>query len=122
MGIPATFMLAPGCSPWRPQSEPTTSRDAVTDGGGGADMRRASNRLRGERGIVIALASAHTRVNRVFFKLYAVPASGLWADADFLGSPSTGQIRQASYTGTCSYAAIRAESLPGESRGHCGQH
>jgi hypothetical protein len=44
MGIPATFMLAPGRSPWRPQSEPTTSRDAVTDGGGGADMRRASNR------------------------------------------------------------------------------
>jgi hypothetical protein len=47
MGIPATFMLAPGCSPWRPQSEPTTSRDAVTDGGGGADMRRASNRRLG---------------------------------------------------------------------------
>jgi hypothetical protein len=43
-GHPATFMLAPGCSPWRPQSEPTTSRDAVTDGGGGAGMRRASNR------------------------------------------------------------------------------
>ena len=45
MGIHATLMLAPGCSPWRPQSEPTTSPDAVTDGGGGADMRRASNRL-----------------------------------------------------------------------------
>ncbi len=44
MGIHATLMLAPGCSPWRPKSEPTTSRDAVTDGGGGADMRRASNR------------------------------------------------------------------------------
>jgi hypothetical protein len=43
-GHPATFMLAPGCSPWRPQSEPATSRDAVTDGGGGAGMRRASNR------------------------------------------------------------------------------
>jgi hypothetical protein len=33
-----------GCSPWRSQSEPTTSPNAVTDGGGGADMRRASNR------------------------------------------------------------------------------
>jgi hypothetical protein len=44
MGIHATLMLAPGCSPWRPKSEPTTSPDAVTDGGGGADMRRASNR------------------------------------------------------------------------------
>ena len=45
MGIPARFMLAQGRSPWRPQSEPTTSSDAVTDGGGEADMRRASNRL-----------------------------------------------------------------------------
>src|SRR6266516_5027600 len=44
MGIHATPMLAPGCSPWRPKSEPTTSPDAVTDGGGGADVRRASNR------------------------------------------------------------------------------
>jgi hypothetical protein len=44
MGIHATLMLAPGCSPWRPKSEPTTSPDAVTDGGGGAGMRRASNR------------------------------------------------------------------------------
>jgi hypothetical protein len=47
MGIHATLMLAPGCSPWRPKSEPTTSPDAVTDGGGGADMRRASNRRSG---------------------------------------------------------------------------
>jgi hypothetical protein len=38
-------MLAPGCSPWRPQQlEPATSPDAVTDGGGGADMQRASIR------------------------------------------------------------------------------
>src|SRR5271166_1419730 len=44
MGIHATLMLAPGCSPWRPKSEPTTSPDAVTDGGGGADMRRAHTR------------------------------------------------------------------------------
>ncbi len=44
MGTHVTLMLAPGCSPWRPQSEPTTPPDAVTDGGGGADMRRASNR------------------------------------------------------------------------------
>src|SRR5260370_14848074 len=44
MGIHAALMLAPRCSPWRPKSEPTTSPDAVTDGGGGADMRRASNR------------------------------------------------------------------------------
>jgi hypothetical protein len=48
MGIHATLMLAPGCSPWRPKPEPTTSPDAVTDGSGGAHMRRASNRLRGE--------------------------------------------------------------------------
>ena len=41
----ATSMLAPGSSPWRPQSEPTASRDVVTDGGGGADMRRASTAL-----------------------------------------------------------------------------
>ncbi len=40
MGIHATLMLAPGCSQWRPKSEPTTSPDAVTDGGGGADMWR----------------------------------------------------------------------------------
>src|SRR5262249_13002146 len=39
MGIHAALMLAPGCS--RPKSEPTTSPDAVTDGGGGADLRRA---------------------------------------------------------------------------------
>jgi hypothetical protein len=46
MGIHATPMLAPGCSPWRPQSEPkASSPDAVTDGGGGAEKRRASNRL-----------------------------------------------------------------------------
>ncbi len=45
IGIHATLMLAPGCSPWRPKSEPTTSPDAVTDGGGEAGMRRASNRL-----------------------------------------------------------------------------
>jgi hypothetical protein len=45
MGIPATFMLAPGCSPWRLESEPTTSRDAFTDGAGGADMQHESNRL-----------------------------------------------------------------------------
>jgi len=36
MGIHATLMLAPGCSPCRPEPVP----DAVTDGGGGADMRR----------------------------------------------------------------------------------
>jgi len=48
-GHPRSFMPAPGCSPWRPQSEPTTSCDVVTDGGGGADMRRASNRLIGWR-------------------------------------------------------------------------
>jgi hypothetical protein len=41
MGIHATLMLAPGCSSWRPKSEPTTSRMPVTDGGGGADMRHA---------------------------------------------------------------------------------
>jgi hypothetical protein len=29
-----------GCSPWRPQSKPTVSQDAVTDGGGGVEMRR----------------------------------------------------------------------------------
>src|SRR6516164_5210112 len=28
MGVHATLMLAPGCSPWRPKSEPTTSPDA----------------------------------------------------------------------------------------------
>src|SRR5438552_18817112 len=28
MGIHATLMLAPGCSSWRPKSEPTTSPDA----------------------------------------------------------------------------------------------
>ena len=59
MGIPATFMLAPGCSPWGPQSEPTTSRDVVTDGGGGADMRRACNRRSvspGDRGARLTTA------------------------------------------------------------------
>ncbi len=40
MGIHATLMLAPGCSPWRPKSEPTTSPDAVTDGDG--DGRHAA--------------------------------------------------------------------------------
>jgi len=45
MGIHATLMLAPRCSQWRPKPEPTTSPDAATDGDGGADMRRASNRL-----------------------------------------------------------------------------
>jgi hypothetical protein len=34
MGIPSLRSCwRPGCSPWRPQSEPTTSCDAVTDGG-----------------------------------------------------------------------------------------
>ena len=47
MGIHATLMLAPGCSPWRPKSELTTSPDAVTDGGGGADLRRARTRRSG---------------------------------------------------------------------------
>jgi hypothetical protein len=42
MGIHATLMLAPGCSPWRPKSGSATSPDTVTDGGGGEDMRRAS--------------------------------------------------------------------------------
>jgi hypothetical protein len=42
MGIHATLMLAPGCS--RPKSEPTTSPDAVTDGGGGG--RPAARRAR----------------------------------------------------------------------------
>jgi hypothetical protein len=37
MGIDATLMLAPGCSPWRPKSETTTSPDAATDGDGGED-------------------------------------------------------------------------------------
>jgi len=40
LGIHATLTV-PGCSPRRPESEPATSPDAVTDGGGGADMRRA---------------------------------------------------------------------------------
>src|SRR6266576_2541676 len=44
MGIHATLMLAPGCSPWRPKSEPTTSPDAVTDGdGGGRHAARESS-------------------------------------------------------------------------------
>jgi hypothetical protein len=45
MGIHATLMLAPGCSPRRPKSEPRRLPRVVTDGGGGADVRRASNRL-----------------------------------------------------------------------------
>ena len=44
MGIHATLMLAPGCSPQRPKSEPRRLPRVVTDGGGGADVRRASNR------------------------------------------------------------------------------
>jgi hypothetical protein len=43
-GVPGhvTLVLARRCSPWRPQSEPTASPNAVTDGSGEADMRRAS--------------------------------------------------------------------------------
>ena len=40
----STLMPAPGCSPWRPRAESATSPDAVTDGGGEADMRRAQSR------------------------------------------------------------------------------
>src|SRR6516164_2125887 len=44
MGIHATLMLAPGCSPWRPKSEPRLLPVSSRTVGGGADMRRASNR------------------------------------------------------------------------------
>ena len=53
MGIHATLTLSQGYSLWRPQSEPTTSPDAVTNGGGGVGMRRASNRLRGGGGLLV---------------------------------------------------------------------
>ena len=44
MSVSATLTLAPGCSPWR--LRPGTGRHsaAVTDRGGGANMRRASSR------------------------------------------------------------------------------
>jgi hypothetical protein len=45
MGIYATLMLAPRCSPWRPKSETRRLPRVVTDGDARADMRRASNRL-----------------------------------------------------------------------------
>ena len=38
-------MLAPGCLPWRPQSEPPTFPDAVTDSGGALDMDGFKARL-----------------------------------------------------------------------------
>ena len=44
MGIHATLMLTPRCSPGGPRSEPMISSHAVTNGGGEADMRRTNTR------------------------------------------------------------------------------